>query len=201
MKKNFLVILKLVMEEIFPFSAFDKSKNRILKSIYDQENYLIEHKQTITEYLALDEKLLNTRLQEEHDRAIKIDDKTSKFILGLSLSLTILAAIAGSFFKLLPSGMLLTKTISFICVTSSCYMLIAGLISLGAFKTLPRYGYGSCFLIRRKNKGKSILAENVFMKERINIIRQIRNESSYQCIRNGLILLLLSLYLSVFSLL
>lgn len=193
--KNFLW---QTVEEFFPFIIFIINKWKILNT-FNQFNTLEDN----DKYLKLDEESLKNRLSEEHNRASQIDDKTSKFTLALSLSLTILTAVSGAFLKFLPSELpLLAKSISIICLLSSSYMLIASTIALSSYKTLPKYGYGTNYLLQLQETGKKVLAKNLYLQEKMNIIRHIRNEATYQCIRNGLLLLLIAfiatlIYLSV----
>jgi hypothetical protein len=78
-------------------------------------------------------------------------------------------------------------------------MLIAGIISLGALKTLPKYGYGTKHEILAEQQGANHIAKALFLQEEINIVRHLRNESAYQCLRNGFLLLLLVLIIATFS--
>ena len=109
-----------------------------------------------------------------------------------------MAAASGSFAKFLPSDSI-ANTISILCGIASVYMLISGIISLGALKTLPRFGYGTIHELELEKKGASYLAEALVFQEKINIIRQLRNESSYQCLRNGFFVLLIALIISILA--
>lgn len=186
-------LLLLILEEIFPFVFFAKNKWKKINQIQTKG----APEQKIKEYSILTLEKLNQRLSEEHDRAIKIDEKTSKFTLGLSVSLTILSTASGTLVKLLP-GNNINYTIIILCGMSSVFMLIAGIISLGALKTLPKYGYGTIHEINAKEREKGHFAEVLFLQEEINIVRHLRNESAYQCLRNGFFLLLTALIISMF---
>jgi hypothetical protein len=76
-------------------------------------------------------------------------------------------------------------------------MLMAGITALGAIKTLTTYGYGTDHLLNQKKIGDSYLAEALYAQERMNIIRHLRNESAYQSLRNGFLMLFIALGLSV----
>ncbi|MFV7666709.1 hypothetical protein [Shewanella algae] len=181
-----------VFEEVFPIFTFLKNKNSILNKVSNGNE--IASKSERYEELGSDN--LNIRIKEEHERAIKIDEKTFKFTLGLSISLTVLAAASGSFVKFLPNSSFAIY-ISIICGISSLYMLAAGITALGAIKTLATYGYGTDHLLNQKKIGDSYLAEALYAQERMNIIRQLRNESAYQCLRNGFLMLFLALGITV----
>lgn len=181
-----------IFEEVFPIFPFLKNKNSILNKVSDVDELPRKSKR----YEELGSDCLNVRIKEEHERATKIDEKTFKFTLGLSVSLTVLAAASGSFVKFLPNSSY-TLYISIICGIASLYMLAAGITALGAIKTLATYGYGTDHLLNQKKIGVSYLAEALYSQERMNIIRQMRNEAAYQSLRNGFLMLFLALGLSV----
>ena len=189
MKEYFL----LIFEETLPFVCFARNKWKKIKSI--QAGKVPELK--IKEYSTLSFEKLKQRLSEEHDRATKIDEKTTKFTLGLSVSLTILSTASGAIAKMLP-GNGINYMIVFLCGIASVFMLIAGIISLGALKTLPKFGYGTMHELRAEKKDVMHLASVLFLQEEINIIRHLRNEAAYQCLRNGFLLLLAALIISIF---
>jgi len=186
-------LLLLMFEEIFPFIFFLRNNWKKINQI--QTKGTPDHK--IKEYSTLPVEKLNQRLTEEHERATKIDEKTTKFTLGLSVSLTILSTASGTLAKLLPDNKI-NSTIVILCGIASVFMLIAGIISLGALKTLPRYGYGTAHEICAERNEVSYFANVLFLQEEINIVRHIRNESAYQCLRNGFLFLLLALVVSLF---
>ena len=153
-------------EEIFPIFPFLKNKKKILDKVNDCYQ------------------------SQFNERAL------FKFTLGLSVSLTVLAAASGSFVKFLPNSPYAIY-ISIICGIASLYMLAAGITALGAIKTLATYGYGTDHLLCQKKGGVSYLAEALYAQERMNIIRQMRNEAAYQSLRNGFLMLFLALVMSV----
>ena len=186
-------ILLLIFEEIFPFIFFVKNKRKKINQIQT----ISVSEQKIREYGTLSVEKLNHRLSEEHERAIKIDEKTAKFTLGLSVSLTILSTVSGTLVKLLPDNDI-NSIIILLCGLSSVFMLIAGIISLSALKTLPLYGYGTQHELLVEEKGACHFAEVLILQEDINIVRHLRNEAAYQCLRNGFLLLLTALIISLF---
>ena len=72
------------------------------------------------------------------------------------------------------------------------YLLVASYMALGALRTLPKYGYGTEFILK-KSQGSTqeveILADALARQECMNIIRHLRNETAYQALRNGFYLL------------
>ncbi|MBW2941385.1 hypothetical protein [Zhongshania aquimaris] len=181
-----------IFEEVFPIFPFLKNKNSILNKVSNGNEVASKSER----YEELGSDSLNIRIKEEHERASKIDEKTFKFTLGLSISLTVLAAASGSFVKFLPNSPFAIY-ISIICGISSLYMLAAGITALGAIKTLATYGYGTDHLLNQKKIGDAYLAEALYAQERMNIIRQLRNESAYQSLRNGFVMLFLALGITV----
>lgn len=182
-------------EEAFPIFAFLINKRRIMKAA--SNNALVAEKSQ--PYAALDEGCLKDRIAEEHERATKIDDKTSKFTLGLSVSLTVLAAASGAFAKLVPSNPY-AGLVSIACGFASIYMLLAGVIALGALKTLAVYGYGTQHVLSQKASGVSYLSQALYAQEKMNVVRHLRNEAAYQSLRNGFLVLLVALIGSVIGL-
>jgi len=77
----------------------------------------------------------------------------------------------------------------------SLYMLVGGVVSLGAFKLMPTHGYGTLYEYRKANNGSSEIVKALIGQENINLIKQVRNQVAYLCIRNGFIMLLVSLLL------
>ncbi|PNQ69003.1 hypothetical protein C1141_06345, partial [Vibrio agarivorans] len=147
----------------------------------------------IESYSKLQDSKIEERLKDEHDRALAIDDKTSKFTLGLSVSLSIISASASSVVKILPESQF-NEIISFLFGVSSLYMLSGGLIALGALKTLPKYGYGTAFEI---SKCTHVLIRSLLSQEKVNEIRYVRNELAFISLRNGFLIIFIALLLCI----
>jgi hypothetical protein len=182
-----------LLEEFFPFIFFMINKHKTLHRIQREPPF----RGKLFEYSSLSVEKLSSRLAEEHERAVKIDEKTSKFTLGLSVSLTILVTFSGALVKLLPASGI-NWLVILLCGFSSIFMMIAGIVSLGALKTLPKYGYGTQHLLMAEKNGACHLAGELILQEDINTLRHLRNETAYQCLRNGFIILLIALILAVF---
>ena len=74
------------------------------------------------------------------------------------------------------------------------FAIIGAILALGALKTLPLYGYGTEFRLKvLDDDGARVTA--LAAQEKINFVRYMRNETAYECLRNGLIILLLSVIL------
>lgn len=182
-----------LFEELFPWFVFLRNQRKTLKVVSNSDEVADKAKA----YTNLDADCLNKRINEEHERAVKIDEKTSKFTLGLSIFLTVLAAASGTFAKFLLSNDEVAWFVSIVCGIASIYMLSAGIVALGAFKTLPAYGYGTHHILRQKSDGESYLAQALYAQEKMNIIRHLRNETAYQSLRNGFVILLMALIASI----
>lgn len=175
-------------EEALPLFAFLRNKSKIMRDVKNEAQVAEKSRR----YTALDEKCLKKRIAEEHERAVKIDEKTSKFTLGLSVSLTVLAAASGASAKLIPANPY-AGIFSIACGIASIYMLLAGVTALGALKTLAVYGYGTEYALKQKDGGVSYLGQALYAQERMNVVRHLRNESAYQSLRNGFLILLIAL--------
>ncbi|HEV2899548.1 MAG TPA: hypothetical protein VGX71_17285 [Pseudaminobacter sp.] len=75
------------------------------------------------------------------------------------------------------------------------YVLSSGFVALGAVRTLPSFGYGTQFLLQLQAGAPNAIADALARQELMNNIRHLRNETAYQALRNGLILLFAALLL------
>ncbi len=181
-----------ISEELFPFIFFWLREKKKLKEATD-----LNIKDTNTtngnysKYFDLDEEALKDRLSEERERAKTIDEKTIKLTLPPSIGLSILGTTS-SFLTKVADYYFSKLLIAFFSAGAVFYTLMGGLLALGALKTLPAYGFGTNFRLNVKG-GKKFLVHALAGQETINIIRQLRNEAVYQCLRNGLLCLLLAL--------
>lgn len=175
-----------ITQEVLPFlhlkGIYDRKLQDTDKVLNDKYSY----------YFKLEEEVISNRLKEEHQRSQKIDDKTSKFTLGLSICLTVLGVSATVVAKLLPAHELKYLVVVFLSICS-LYMLLGGIISLGAFKLMPTYGYGTLYEYRKSKNGTSEIVKALIGQENINLVKQVRNQVAYLCIRNGFVMLLTSL--------
>lgn len=176
-----------LFEEIFPFLQYSFNKNRLQEQC-DLENILSEKK--FMKYAELPENLLRERLNEEHERASRIDEKTFKLTLSLSVGLSIL----GSFVAFFAKSVWANETIIILGI-GIFYLLVAGFIALGALKTLPFYGYGTNFALQIQTNTKTVLADALARQETMNLIRHLRNEAAYQTLRNGLSMIFIGIIL------
>lgn len=176
-----------ITEEIFPFIHYAQRKKRLCQR---SESSTILNCQGFTDYSTLPEEQLKIRLQEERERAQFIDEKTYKFILTLSIGLTVTGSIAVPFIRAV-SNPTIQMMLTIIVGVSLSYVFVAGCIALDALRTFPSYGYGTQFLLelQKKKSKQPYLAEELARQETMNIIRHLRNETARQTLRNGLWLL------------
>lgn len=180
-----------ILEEAVPFVFYVKRANEKLKEAASKDNE--KDKSLHEQYGNLAAEELMSRLKEEHERGKYIDEKTIKFSVTIGLALTILGS-AGSVVLKSLSNPDLAFAASILIAFSVIYSISGGLLALGALKTLPMYGFGTSFLLEKK-KSDAVIVSALISQEKVNIVRHLRNESAYQCLRNGLILLLLALFI------
>lgn len=181
-------ILARISEELLPppfFWVYYRKKVKVAKGLGDFAAPCGEGK--YKRYWSLSNQQLSDRLCEEHERGRAIDEKTLRFTFVISIGLTVLGAAAGYLTKVLENDSLKYVVVSAAGI-SVLYTITGGLLALGALKTLPRYGYGTQFLLWEDQKLAKVRA--LAAQEELNIVRHLRNEAAYQCIRNGFAALL-----------
>ena len=178
-------VLRFV-EEIVPF-VFYFVRSRRQRRRSESGEILSEKK--FTNYIALSKDKLEERLEEEHQRASTIDEKTSKLTLSFSIALTFVGA-AMVFLKNTVSPVVmqtvLPNLVNFLIFLGLFYSIVAGLVALGALRTERLYGYGTSLLLRQDKPMNEILAKSLACQEVINLVRHTRNEAAFQSLRNGL---------------
>jgi hypothetical protein len=188
-------VITFLLEELFPFLFYWARRHSQFKRIESLDLDPIAG--PYESYYGMTREVLEDRIAEERERARSMDEKTFKMTLSLSIGLTIL----GSTVSMLVGKSPIPFFRTIIAATASLsifYTLAGGFLALGALKTLPSYGYGTDFLIRAQRE-KKIVVQALGCQEKMNLIRHLRNESAYQCLRNGFILLLISVSLFTFS--
>ena len=172
-----------IWEEVFPFDSYRRNVKR-LKSRLDRKDILRKDGYTEFEILSVDQ--LEQRLDEERQRAVALDEKTFKLTLSFTLGLTILGLTA----VFLAEGVS-SNAVETVIGIGILFVLGAGWVALTALRTAPSYGYGTHFLLHlRKHENKqTVLADALARQETMNQIRHLRNETSFQALRNGLVLI------------
>ena len=182
--------MNILVEEFLPFCAYYKYRSKLLNDADNTYSESGTDNDTLSSCRTLDQDTINTRIEEEHERAKYIDEKTVKFTLTTTIALTLLSSTSPFLLQKVTQGVFLSCSITLSGV-SVLYMLIGGLISLGALTTLPHYGYGTHYLINARNDQDAKIHALV-AQEKVNLVRHCRNEAAFQCIRNGLLLLIAS---------
>ena len=178
-----------IMEEIFPFWNYITGMRRQRRR-YECHSILDE--QAFSEFGSLSETQLMGRLKEEHQRASSMDDKTFKLTISLSVGLTVLGSTAATLIRAV-SWEAAQITISVFLALGLFYVLAAGFVALGALRTVRTYGYGTDFLLQQQGDAQNVLADALARQETVNNIRHLRNETAYQALRNGLLLIFVAL--------
>ena len=174
-------------EELFPFVHCRLRSRRLMRRLAE-ENILNDV--AFADFVALSEAQIEHRLDEEHKRASAMDEKTFKLTLSLSVALTVLGSTAAFVANTITSP-LVQATLIILFGVGVFYVLGAGLMAVSALRTQPLYGYGTRFLVQRQTEqdARRVLAEALARQEIMNIVRHLRNETAYQALRNGLLIL------------
>lgn len=187
-----------VAEELFPFVSYRVHSRRLLLRC-DADN--IVNYNDFAEYDSLSNNQLKHRLNEERQRAAAMDEKTFKLTLSISVALTILGSIAALVTKEILSATV-QVTLLILFTLGLIYVLVAGLTAVGALRTQRSFGYGTRFLLEqeRQEGAQRVLADALARQETMNRIRHLRNETAYQALRNGLLMLFLGILIFLVTL-
>ena len=178
------------IEELFPF-IFYWMRSRKKKKMCNSDDIL--RSQEYVNHRTLSKRHLIFRIKEEHRRASQMDEKTVKFTLSFSIGFAVLG-LGATFFADFAQILEIKKVVLiWVFSIGILYILIAGLTALGALRMRPYSGYGTEFLIclAQTRDPKTILAKALARQECENLVRQLRNEATYQSLRNGLVLIIL----------
>lgn len=175
-----------VFEEVFPLLHYWLRTRRLRRR--SECPHILEDK-SFAEYTELSVEELRDRLERERTRAQVMDEKTFKLTLALSIGFAFVG-LAGA-----PTAMSLANALIRMVVVASTgiglgFVLLAGFVALGALRTLPSYGYGTGFLLelrQSEDRQVTVLATALARQETLNAVRHLRNETAYQCLRNGFV--------------
>jgi hypothetical protein len=184
-----MTYLKRVIEEFLPFFVYIRrsAKKKRLEEILPADDA------TLLGYGRLNVDDLRKRLEERHKDAAFLDEKTFKMTLALALALTFLGTSVTALVKEIgsPVGKL---AVASLVSASILYILFGGIIALGAMKSQKTYGKATT--AGTETPGE--LAEALRKQELSNVRRHLRNEASFQSLRNGLCLLIVAIVVFVF---
>jgi hypothetical protein len=183
--------LPRLLEELCPFPYYLARARRQRRRTESPD---ILKEPAYAEYGSLPAEQLTERLKEERARAAALDDKTFKLTLSLSVGLTVLGSTAAVLVRAV-SAPTIQALLTFIIGVAMFYVLSAGFVAIGALRTLPSFGYGTAFLLQQQTGAPNAIADALARQEIMNSIRHLRNETAYQAVRNGLILLFVGILL------
>lgn len=185
-----VALVNRVLEELFPFAAYCANARRLRRTADQLVGSGNANRET--EYQALGLENLRTRLDEEHARAVSIDEKTAKLTLTFSIAIALMSSV-GSYFLDGLKGSSAIAVIVGLTQLAAVFALVSGLIAVRALTTLPTYGYGTKFALEAADL--SVVSRALMAQEKINALRHVRNEAAYQCLRNSLICLVMAIVL------
>jgi hypothetical protein len=189
-------IVGRVVEEVFPFVAYVRNVRKLRRLATAED--LFDQKPKLARYRALPEAQLTERIKEERSRATALDEKTFKITLALTVGLTVIGTTSAVLIDTVAMGAVKTVVAISLAVAVT-YILAAGLIALGALKTQPSFGYGTEPLLIEPDKRQAEYADHLARQEFVNQTRHIRNEASYQTLRNGLVVLMVTIVIATIA--
>ena len=135
---------------------------------------------------SLQEKKIFCLLREEHERATAIDDKTVKLTFVASVVVAIITGLLSQAPQQLYACDLIISLLAVI------YFFFGMILAMEGAKTRMRYGAGLRFEVE---KTKEWLLWALTAQVTGNTIATNKNDSAYICIRNGMICMLLVIFL------
>ena len=174
--------------EAFPFLSYARIGRKLQDRVRSED---ILHAPPYSSYLSLSDEAIEIRIKEEHERAVRLDEKTFRFTFLISVALAVVGSVLiGNVERLsvCPPAMILCVSL---VGTGLVYSFASIVIAIHGSRTWPWYGYGSGFLLelRRSDTRHLYLASQLARQETMNDIRHVVNETAFICLRNGLMLL------------
>jgi hypothetical protein len=185
-----LSAISRVLQEIFPLFFYWRNINKMRRLIGAED--LLQQKFSYAAYVSLSSDILLERLEEERARATALDEKTFKMTLSLGVGLTVVSTVYAVLIATAGSSWV-ARALGISVWLAVFYIFSAGFLALGALRTQPSFGYGTEIRKSAIARNKTLYADALIRQELSNDMRHLRNEASYQLLRNGLVLLFLSL--------
>jgi len=190
----------LLFSELLPFAFYYRSSKKVRHELDNVLKDPSDISDAVTsafeKYSTLDKEKLESLLAKEHTRAEALSNKTFKFGSALAVGLTALSfgvALIGD--KYGGNGWWVTALI-FVGL-SFLFIAAGGILGLSAIRVQRTFGYGAAAEVERHGKSDTdlvvILARDLVLQERANIINTMRNEAAFFSFRNGFILLIASI--------
>lgn len=155
-------------------------------------------------YISLGAEMLDQRLNEEHERAREMDDKTSKLTTSPSAALALLGFAVPVALREI-STLEVDITIAVLSVLLAAFLLDTLYLVLGAVRTVERFGYGSTNLLQLQDMTEEEAlvrkAANLRLQEIANLRRHNRNAASFSTLQNAFMLAVAVLAVALIALL
>lgn len=191
-----------MLKQIFPFVGYLRARSKIVRALEDMENQA-EGKSLdlIKSYAEADPETLGKWLDDEHKRAAAIDDKTFKFASSIATALTLSSAAVTLVTQLTPN-VWFKALILIPSVLSIMFAVIAAFFGFAAAGNSKTYGIGPGAKIGwvriadEKQRSLSI-AHALACQEKVYLLKVARNQAAFMCLRNSLILVIVSVTVSI----
>ena len=178
-----------VIEEVFPFVVWWMNRRKIEKRMECEPR---NRQPTYAEYTALRPRELRLLLSQQHDRAMPVDDKTFRWAALVSIAAALLVLSFTTLRSSVESEEVRVLIVAGYAVVVF-YLLGATYLMLEAMRTAVTHGYGTRFELGiRARKGKErrdFIALMLWKEEQMNLLRVLRNEATFQTLRNVLFML------------
>lgn len=195
-----LAFLIRVFQQIVPFVTYLRFRSRKMREL---EPYILEQPfrdgpvlDAIRIYSHAEPSDLKEALLAEQSRGVALDEKTFKHAASIATALTVASAATTAVAQLL-TGPAWKSAVVACTIPAIMYVIIGGLLSFGAARTLPTFGVGMRFKVAQNSESQAmkplILAEALACQEGMNLIRAARNEAAFMSMRNGFLFVVLAI--------
>lgn len=201
--KNKVIDIK---DNIFPFWGNYKANKKIMtkiSAIYetDIENINLSNLNCAGDLSRVPLKIAEKTYNETLDRKKTIEDKAKINVLGVTIFTSLVTALSTSIIKIYSviENNVIRYIVFIIVVAAIIYMLYGGILALEVLMNKNKiYLLNEDEQILNKRLRKKIYGRNIDLNGYSNLIRTNYITSSYQCIRNGLYILLVIFSLELF---
>ncbi len=177
-------LISRIAEEIAPMLFYLARARRVLKRAYAAQEPI-----ETESYLGLDNDEIKSLFDQDRARAVALDEKTFKFSLALTAAFVILGTLSPLLLDRFTSQPLKALCASLIALTV-VYAISSGFVALGSMRAQRVYGIGPLGNLKEATGARRReLAVSLGRNQVVGYARQLRNETSYQLLRNGLICL------------
>lgn len=181
-----------IFEEVLPVATYAFRRKKLVR-LADAAD-LVKQRPAYQVYNKISIDGLKERIAEEQLRSTALDEKTFKMTLALTVGLTVVGTVFAVLLTAAGAGWL-AKTLAWLVWLSVFYTFTSGFLALGGLRTERSFGYGTPPQLLSDKARKAFYADALPRQELMNQVRHLRNEASYQSMRNGFILLFLAMAL------